>query len=37
MLEPGQIVLIDGHYSLIHDARVRLSNSLRDEANARPR
>ena len=24
MLEPGQIVLTDGHYTLIHDARVRL-------------
>ncbi|MGD8697662.1 MAG: efflux RND transporter periplasmic adaptor subunit [Gemmatimonadales bacterium] len=24
MLEPGQIVLTEGHYTLIHDARVRL-------------
>jgi len=26
MLEPGQIVLTDGHYTLIHDARVRVEN-----------
>jgi multidrug efflux pump subunit AcrA (membrane-fusion protein) len=24
VLEPGQIVLTDGHYTLIHDARVRI-------------
>ena len=24
MLEPGQVVLTEGHYTLIHDARVRL-------------
>ncbi len=24
MLEPGQMVLTEGHYTLIHDARVRL-------------
>ncbi|NIQ54095.1 MAG: hypothetical protein GWN71_12075, partial [Gammaproteobacteria bacterium] len=24
MLEPGQIVLTEGHYTLIHDARVRI-------------
>jgi RND family efflux transporter MFP subunit len=24
MLEPGQVVLTDGHYTLIHDARVRI-------------
>jgi HlyD family secretion protein len=35
MLEPDQIVLIDGHYTLIHDARVRLVNSVRD-AGGRP-
>ncbi len=35
MLEPGQVVLIDGHYTLIHDARVRLVNNVRD-AGGRP-
>jgi membrane fusion protein (multidrug efflux system) len=24
MLEPGQLVLTEGHYTLIHDARVRV-------------
>ncbi|UCC73934.1 MAG: efflux RND transporter periplasmic adaptor subunit [Gemmatimonadota bacterium] len=32
MLEPGQLVLTDGHYTLIHDARVRL---VEDVAEAR--
>ncbi|UCF18465.1 MAG: efflux RND transporter periplasmic adaptor subunit [Gemmatimonadota bacterium] len=30
MLEPGQLVLTDGHYTLIHDARVRIAE---DEEN----
>jgi hypothetical protein len=30
MLEPGQQVLTDGHYTLIHDARVRIA----EEADA---
>ncbi len=30
MLEPGQVVLTDGHYTLIHDARVRI---VEDEEN----
>ncbi|MGD2152016.1 MAG: efflux RND transporter periplasmic adaptor subunit [Gemmatimonadales bacterium] len=32
MLEPGQLVLTDGHYTLIHDARVRI---VEDVAEAR--
>ncbi|HET7274779.1 MAG TPA: efflux RND transporter periplasmic adaptor subunit [Longimicrobiaceae bacterium] len=28
---PGEIVLIDGHYTLIHDARVRLVEDVADE------
>ncbi len=36
LLEPGQIVLVDGHYTLIHDATVRLATDLRGE-NGRPR
>jgi membrane fusion protein (multidrug efflux system) len=32
---PGEIVLTDGHYTLIHDARVRLVESVR-EAGGRP-
>ena len=31
MVEPGEIVLIDGHYTLIHDARVRLVANVRAE------
>lgn len=31
MVEPGEIVLTDGHYSLIHDARVRLVDDLAGE------
>lgn len=27
MLEPGQLVLTDGHYTLIHDARVRIGET----------
>lgn len=37
MLEPGQIVLVDGHYTLIHDAVVRLSANPRREEGGRPR
>lgn len=36
MLEPGQIVLVDGHYTLIHDATVRLTTDL-SGAGRRPR
>ena len=37
MLEPGQIVLIDGHNTLIHDAVVRLDENPRRAAGGRPR
>ena len=37
MLKPGQIVLVDGHYTLIHDAVVRLSANPRREEGGRPR
>jgi RND family efflux transporter MFP subunit len=35
MVEPGEIVLTDGHYTLIHDARVRLVGNVR-AAGGRP-
>lgn len=35
MVEPGEIVLTDGHYTLIHDATVRLVEDMR-EAGGRP-
>ncbi|MCH8254727.1 MAG: efflux RND transporter periplasmic adaptor subunit, partial [Gemmatimonadetes bacterium] len=37
MLKPGQIVLVDGHYTLIHDAVVRLSVNPRRAEGGRPR
>ncbi len=37
MLEPGQIVLIDGHNTLIHDAVVRLDKNPRRAEGGRPR
>jgi hypothetical protein len=30
MLEPGQLVLTEGHYTLIHDARVRVVEEAED-------
>lgn len=36
MVQPGEVVLVDGHYTLIHDARVRLVDNVR-EAGGRPR
>jgi HlyD family secretion protein len=36
MVQPGEVVLVDGHYTLIHDARVRLVQNVR-EAGGRPR
>lgn len=36
MVQPGEIVLTDGHYSLIHDANVRLVQDVR-AAGGRPR
>lgn len=35
MVQPGEVVLVDGHYTLIHDARVRLVQNVR-EAGGRP-
>lgn len=35
-VEPGEIVLTDGHFSLIHDARVRLVDELDATEGARP-
>lgn len=35
MVEPGEIVLTNGHYTLIHDASVRLVDDVR-EAGGRP-
>lgn len=37
MLEPGQIVLVEGHYTLIHDAVVRLEENPRRAEGGRPR
>lgn len=36
MVEPGEVVLTDGHFSLIHDAKVRLVEDV-EEAGGRPR
>ena len=35
MVEPGEVVLTNGHYTLIHDARVRIVDDVR-EAGGRP-
>jgi RND family efflux transporter MFP subunit len=35
MVEPGERVLVDGHYTLIHDARVRIVANVR-ESGGRP-
>ncbi|MEJ2218817.1 MAG: hypothetical protein P8099_19710, partial [Gemmatimonadota bacterium] len=35
MVKPGEIVLTDGHYTLIHDARVRLVDDVK-AAGGRP-
>jgi len=38
-VKPGEVVLTEGHYTLIHDARVRLSDEVKagaDSASARP-
>jgi membrane fusion protein (multidrug efflux system) len=37
MLEPGQIVLVGGHYTLIHDAVVRLEENPTRAEGGRPR
>jgi hypothetical protein len=31
-VKPGEVVLTEGHYTLIHDARVRLAQTLADSA-----
>lgn len=31
-VKPGEVVLTDGHYTLIHDARVRLTDAVHDSA-----
>ncbi|MDH5804867.1 MAG: efflux RND transporter periplasmic adaptor subunit [Gemmatimonadota bacterium] len=36
MLTPGQMVLIDGHHTLIHDGRVRLVADVSREEGGRP-
>ncbi len=36
MLEPGQVVLTDGHYTLIHDAQVRVTADARRAPGGRP-
>lgn len=33
-VKPGEVVLTEGHYTLIHDARVRLSDDVRDGGGA---
>ena len=35
-VEPGEVVLTDGHFSLVHDARVRLVDQLDATEGARP-
>jgi membrane fusion protein (multidrug efflux system) len=35
-VKPGEVVLTEGHYTLIHDARVRLVDSLKDDGAAGP-
>ena len=36
-VQPGEVVLTEGHYTLIHDARVRLVQALADSADNAPR
>lgn len=36
-VRPGEVVLTEGHYTLIHDARVRLVQALADSAGEAPR
>ena len=35
-VKPGEVVLTEGHYTLIHDARVRLTDGVRADAGAPP-
>ena len=36
-VKPGEVVLTEGHYTLIHDARIRLVEALADSAGDAPR
>jgi HlyD family secretion protein len=36
-VKPGEVVLTEGHYTLIHDARIRLVEALADSAGGAPR
>jgi RND family efflux transporter MFP subunit len=36
MVSPGEIVLVAGHHTLVHDARVRVTEKAAGEADARP-
>lgn len=35
-VQPGEVVLTEGHYTLIHDARIRLVQALADSDDASP-
>jgi membrane fusion protein (multidrug efflux system) len=37
MVQPGEIVLTAGHHTLVHDARVRVTEKADTASNARPR
>jgi RND family efflux transporter MFP subunit len=37
MVNPGEIVLTGGHHTLVHDARVRITEKADTASNARPR
>lgn len=36
MVEPGEVVLTNGHHTLIHDAAIRVVESVRTESEGRP-
>ncbi len=36
MVNPGEIVLVSGHHTLVHDARVRITEKADTASNARP-
>jgi len=37
MVNPGEVVLTAGHHTLVHDARVRITEKADTASNARPR
>jgi hypothetical protein len=37
MVSPGEVVLTAGHHTLVHDARVRITEKADTAGNARPR